>query len=319
MDPKSRKALLIFAGLSFALFAFALLFPGELPNKSMSEAQAKAAPEEVNIAELISQKSKSDKQLLNQFNFQEAFAKTVKLPKTLREISGLAITPDGKLLAHDDEKGIIHELDYTTGKIINSFNITIGGRTLREDLEGIAATEEYIYTVSSMGKIYEFSAGKNREAVPCKIYPTNLAVDWEVEGLTYHRPSRSLVIISKNPRSAKVRGKVGLFFWSLDSRSLQQNQTILMPIKDFAGKIGLKNFQPSGIEWDTPSGNYVLVAARQRAVAEINNSGNVLRVKRLTAKWHRQMEGITFLNGKGILISDEGAKQAARLTFYPLK
>ena len=42
-----------------------------------------------------------------------------KLPKRLKEISGLALTPDDRLFAIDDEQSVIYEIDYVQGKTIS--------------------------------------------------------------------------------------------------------------------------------------------------------------------------------------------------------
>ena len=46
-----------------------------------------------------------------------------KLPRRLAEISGLAMTMDNRLLAHNDEKGIIYEIDYRDGTIVKAFQL----------------------------------------------------------------------------------------------------------------------------------------------------------------------------------------------------
>ncbi|PLX31312.1 MAG: hypothetical protein C0600_06030 [Ignavibacteria bacterium] len=66
----------------------------------------------------------------------EAPTAQFELPKRLKEISGLAVDDRGRLFAHDDESGIVYQLDPMTGKIVKSFRL---GRTLvTEDFEGIA-------------------------------------------------------------------------------------------------------------------------------------------------------------------------------------
>ena len=222
-------------------------------------------------------------------------------------------------MAHNDETCVIYSLDTNNGSIRSSFQLSLNGKLIRDDLEGIAVAEDHMYVINSNGKIYEFKSAGNGEMANCKIYPTSLVVDWEIEGLAYDSSIRSLVIISKNPLTAKASGKVGIFFWSLDKRSLILDETIYVPIREFAQKIGQKKFQPSGIEYHAESGHYLLVAARQHALAEITPQGEVLTVKKLSSKLHRQMEGITFSSDMGLVISDEGGNKAGRLTLYAMK
>jgi len=318
MSLKLRKSVLFFVGLSFVLFAILLaLFPEQ--DKDLTEEIGEAPSRKLAIQKTASYQNTSSNELLNAYDLRAQSAISVKLPGNLREISGLALTSDGKLLAHDDEEGTIYQLNYLTGEIIDYFIFTLNGKIVRDDLEGIAVADHQVYVTNSSGKIYKFSVGAKGKAGSCEAFPTPLAAHWEIEGLTYNAELRCLVFISKKPISPRVQGKIGVFFWSVETQRLLEEKTILIPFKHFASKIGKKKFKPSGIEWDRSSGNYLVVASKQHALAEIDANGSVLAVERLRASWHRQMEGITFLDGKGVLISDEGDKQAARLTLYPLK
>ncbi len=50
---------------------------------------------------------------LKDYNLKEG--KQIKLPGYLREISGLAISEEGNIFTHDDERGIVYQIDYTKG------------------------------------------------------------------------------------------------------------------------------------------------------------------------------------------------------------
>ena len=52
------------------------------------------------------------------------------LPRELDEISGIALTSDGRLLAHGDERAQISEIDYRRGVIVKQF--VVGRPTVRE-------------------------------------------------------------------------------------------------------------------------------------------------------------------------------------------
>ena len=46
-----------------------------------------------------------------------------RLPDGLREISGLALTDDQRLLAVDDEVAVIHEIDFEAGQVVKTFSL----------------------------------------------------------------------------------------------------------------------------------------------------------------------------------------------------
>lgn len=109
-----------------------------------------------------------------------------------------------------------------------------------------------------------------------------------------------------------------IYHWSIDEKELIEDAHIVIPVIDFARHIEGKEFQPSGIERHPVSGNYFVVASRQRAIAEITPDGQVIAVKQFPAQWHRQTEGITFDADSTLIIADEGAGGKARLTVYPV-
>ena len=240
-----------------------------------------------------------------------------KLPGRLREISGLAMTTDGRLLAHNDEWGVVYEIDLREGTIAKEFQLADMVNPVADDFEGIAATGERIYLVTSSGRLYEFSEGADGESVLYNLYTTGIGRECEIEGLAYDGSRRVLLLMCKGSRSADLEGKLAIYHWSIDEKRLSDPPRTVIPVVDFSGPIGEAKFQPSGIERHPVSGHYFVVAARQKAVAEITPEGRVLAVRRLPARWHRQAEGITSAADNTLIIADEGAGGKARLTLYP--
>lgn len=95
---------------------------------------------------------------LSEFGVDETARERISLPERLREISGLAMTADGRALAHDDEVGIIYEIDHRQGRVVKEFRL--GNDTVRADFEGIAVAGDRIYLVTSDGTIYESPEGR---------------------------------------------------------------------------------------------------------------------------------------------------------------
>jgi len=241
-----------------------------------------------------------------------------KLPGRLKEISGLAMTLDNQLLAHNDEKGVIHEIDYRNGTILKAFQLADMKDPVNGDFEGIATVNDRVYLVTSSGRIYEGSRGTDEESVLYNIYSTGVGRAYEIEGLAHDASQRALLLMCKDARSAELKEQLVIYHWSIDTKQLIEEAHIVIPVIEFTRHIGGKEFQPSGIERHPESGNYFVVAARQGAIAEITPDGQVVAAKRFPAKWHRQTEGITFDADGALIIADEGAGGKARLTVYPL-
>ena len=245
-------------------------------------------------------------------------ARRFKLPKQWREISGLTMLGENRLLAHDDERGVVFEIDYRDGSIVKAFALSDQLDPVADDFEGIAAAEGRVYLVSSSGRLYEFAEGSDGETVLYNLYTTGIGRDHEIEGLAYDPDQRVLLLISKNPKNPGQTGLVTICRWSLDTKQLVEGGHILIPAVALSSRTDSKRFQPSGIERHPVSGNYFVVAARQGAIAEITPKGQVLAVADLAADRHPQTEGIAFTSDNTLIVSDEGVSKRATLTFYPV-
>ena len=241
-----------------------------------------------------------------------------KLPKQWREISGLTMLGENRLLAHDDERGVVFEIDYRDGSIVKAFALSDQLDPVADDFEGIAAAEGRVYLVSSSGRLYEFVEGSDGETVLYNLYTTGIGRDHEIEGLAYDPDQRVLLLISKTPKNPQQTGLVTICRWSLDTKQLVEDGPILIPAVALSSRTDSKRFQPSGIERHPVSGNYFVVAARQHAIAEITPQGQVIAVADLAADQHPQTEGIAFASDNTLIVSDEGVSKRATLTFYPV-
>ncbi len=130
------------------------------------------------------------------------------LPQRLKEISGLALTRDHRLLAHNDETGLISELDLATGAVRSSFVMVKDGAPITADFEGIAVLDDRIYLATSDGVIYACPPGTDGENVQCEEYDTGLGVEYELESLGSAIDDHQLILVSKNPRSRELAGLV---------------------------------------------------------------------------------------------------------------
>ena len=305
-----------FLGFGLLVYLFALSYGGDSPadpsrdSADLDSDTSLAHP--VGATPGISQTDVS----LGSYELNPEDAAHWKLPGRLREISGLAMTGDGRLLAHNDEQGVVYEIDYRDGSIVKAFQLADSRQPVADDFEGIATVGEQVYLVTSSGRLYECTEGADQESVLFNTYATGIGRECEIEGLAYDRNRRTLLLMCKGARSADLEGKLAIYHWSLDGKRLSERT--LLPVIEFSRHIGQTKFQPSGIESHPASGNYFVVAARQAAIAEITPDGQVLEVRQFPAPWHRQVEGITFAADNALIVADEGAGGKARLTLYPI-
>ena len=236
----------------------------------------------------------------------------VKLPHTLDEISGLSITNDGRLFCHDDERGVIFQIDSKTGKIIKRFQL--GKFGLDADFEGMAIADKKFFLISSNGRLYEFEEGKDLEKVGFEEYNLGFSMNFEFEGLTYNSQTNSLLLASKKHPGKTHKGNRAIYSFSLDNHKLNKSPLFLIPLKELSKKFGIKDFYPSGITIHQKSGDYFIISSKgQPSLVRISNSGELLNAYKLDKKTFAQPEGVVFLSDSTLLISNEAKGKRATL------
>ena len=238
-----------------------------------------------------------------------------QLPKRLQEISGLALTPDGRLFAVDDEQAVIYQIDYTSGRLIKAF--AVGEPVLRGDFEGIAYLGESLYLVTSDGMLLQVDEGDDGDRVAHRKMDTGLGEQCEIEGLAQDPQNGRLLLICKVVHKKADVKALSIYVWRPGSRRVDIDDRIELPIDEILASTRSDDFHPSGIAVDPSSGTILIVAARQRAVIELDQKGNFVNAIMLSpAKWHRQAEGIEITASGQLIIGDEGGQSRARLTVY---
>ncbi len=253
---------------------------------------------------------------LGRYNLRKAHPKQFRLPKRLSEASGLAMSDDGRLFSHNDELGVVYQVDYTTGKIVKQFSL--GTITLRGDFEDIAIKGEMMYLVSSNGTVYEFRDGKDGGRVPYEARKTFLTTKNDVEGLVYDRESDCLLLACKDDPGKGYSNFKAVYAFSLKDHTLNRTPRLLIPLEVVAKKAFKGEFNPSGIAKHPKSGTYFIISSNGRSIIEMSANGTVLAQEDIPNKVNKQPEGITFAPDLTMIICDDGQGGAGMITLYPL-
>jgi len=273
--------------------------------------------------------SSKEKSMTGKFIFSPESKSAVKLTKKLQELSGLAMTKDGRLFGHDDEKSEIYQIDYSKGSIIKSFSV--GEKTLKKDFEGIAIVDDIFYIVTSYGELYEFREGEDKSTVPFTKYKTKLTSKNDVEGLCYDPDTESLLLACKGYPGKNYDGQRAIYSFSLSKKKLKKKPRFLISIEEvnalsdsnFNQKLGEffllteSGFAPSGIEKHPVRNSFFILTSQGKMILEISTDGKIVGKIFLDKKHHNQPEGITFTKDPDLLIADEGGSGKAKITRYP--
>ncbi len=283
---------------------------------------------------LLSTPVLAEESMLSRYDLEKPSSR-LKLSPELKEISGIAVTGDDRLFAHDDEKGTVYQLDRRTGAIIKRFSIFekrwFGDDPVIGDFEDIAVAGKRFYIVTSAGVIYAFGEGKDGTKVEAVRHETFLNDLFDVEGLCHDPDTDALLLACKEfpaevslkellfrKKKSKVRLKP-VYSFSLANTMLDKEPRFLIDGKLLKKRSSEKKFKPSAIARHPQSGTFFVLASKGKLLVEIDADGIVVDTARLPGRDHQQPEGLAFTSDNEMLIGNEGVVGRASLLRYPMR
>jgi uncharacterized protein YjiK len=235
------------------------------------------------------------------------------MPRDLDELSGIALTRDGRLLAQGDERAQISEIDYRRGVVTKQF--VVGQPTIKADLEGITVADGFVFLLASNGTLYEFREGANGERVDYTTHDTRLGKECEFEGLAFDSTLNSLLLACKHVGIKHLKDHMVIYRWRLDGGGHRLSR-MTVPLDGILKAIGEKGFHPSDITVDPFTGNYVVIAGIEKAIAAVTPDGQLVFARKLPGD-HDQPESVAITRDSILIIGDEAKSRPAVITLYP--
>ena len=254
---------------------------------------------------------------LSRYDIGNKHPREFKLPRRLSEASGLAMSDDGRLFCHNDEEGVVFEVDYTNGKIVKQFSL--GSGFLKGDFEGIAVKKDTVFLVESNGKIFAFREGKNNGRVRFQLYRTPLTRRNNVEGLEYDPETDCLLLACKGEAGEGLDAYKAVYAFSLKTYELLKTPRFLIPLADVAKNAHKGRFDPSDIARHPKSGTFFVISADGEAIIELSKDGKILAQERIPYKTNSHPEGIAFAPDLSMIICNDANGGTGTMTVYPIK
>ncbi len=276
--------------------------------------------------------------ILTDFPYQlDSATQTFELPMALKEISGITLGFDEKMLvAVEDETGRFFTIDKTNGAVVKEVTFWKDG-----DYEDVEVVNGEIYAVKSNGNIYRIQKPATPEQVVVK-YESPLSKACDVEGLA-HEPAKNRLLLSCKgnyggvPKSRAVLSfdlktltydtiPVYTIHWDSIVAFIRANPTLdrwekLQEVFDPSQPE--LSFSPSALAIHPINGQLYLLSSVGKLLLVLDRqSGEILYIQKLSKKVHPQPEGLCFDADGTMYISNEGKEGLPlihRFSYQPKK
>ena len=228
----------------------------------------------------------------------------------LNEVSGLAPASAASVYAHNDEYGIVYEIDLASGAASRAF--AFGRPTVRGDFEAVAMIGERIYLANSDGMLYEAPIGRHRERVRYHVYDTGAGALCETEGLAVDPATETFFLLCKTPRDPSLTDRLVILQWRLADRSVAAAPLVNRPFQDVLPPDQQNGFLPTALDFSQASGGFAVLSSAPPAILTVGLDGTPLDFRALDPALHRQAEGVAIMADGRVAISDEGAPRSIR-------
>ena len=262
---------------------------------------------------IATRKERVEHALTTPGDMKTAIAKWI-MPVQLREISGLALTRDGRILTHNDERGMIYVIDPRSGILLSQFSLVPG--PVRGDFESITMVGSKIYMMTSKGEIYEIAGeAPNGGGATYVVHDTGLGKECEFESLAYDADSNWLVLPCKTVRAKSQHDQLVMYRWRLSGPDSSRVSMTSLPLSEIVGDNPWKRLHVSDMTIDPFTKHYVLIASHEKALIELTPDGELVRAMPMPGD-HEQPEGVAISPDGILMISDEAVRSPATITLY---
>lgn len=236
--------------------------------------------------------------------------KTVKLAKSLNEISGIQSINSDTILCVDDERLNIYKFDLRKNKIVAEYGKGVAG-----DAEDIVVIGKTAYILCAKKRaIYIHKNYRTSMAKP-RIVKLQLKKRHDPEGMCFSKENGTLLIACKgDPEPKSSIRKV--FIFDLQKNKLLKKPFFTIDSKELKAYQPSKTFNPSGIAIHPKTNDIYLIGSKSlKLIIRLDAKGRkILGEKDLKGELFNQPEGISFLeNGDLILASEAGKKSKAKI------
>lgn len=245
--------------------------------------------------------------------------RTYQLPDELAEISALTDVDANTIACLHDEEARLYFMDLESGSIDRTLEFGVPG-----DMEGLTRVREEYFALRSDGLVYRM---KLLETALLVTDTFRLSIpNRNIEGLGWDEKNGVVLISPKDTPKGKpeVRDTRRIFCYDPIAKRMCDEPALTLSIERIVAQARAMNVEVpmkqtgngrevpamklrfSSVAVDPVTDTYYLLSASDRILLVVDRKGDLVRLEQLDVSLFKKPEGITFLPGGDMLISNEG-------------
>lgn len=229
-----------------------------------------------------------------------------KLPKKLKEVSGIDYLSNGKFACIQDEKGVVFIFNSAEGKLERKIPFSGAG-----DFEGITVVGQTIYVIRADGILFTIENMNDSKPV-VKKYKTGLTIKNNIESLCYEKAGNRLLMVGKD-KEADRQDQKKIYSFDIQTKKLNSTPAFVIDLNNKLIRSGKRKLRPSDMGIHPVSSDLYIIDGPAEKLLILDSGGAVKNVYALDSKQIPQPEGISFEENGDVYISTEGDKRSGAI------
>lgn len=245
--------------------------------------------------------------------------RTYELPGELAEISALTDVDERTIACLHDEEARLYFMDLESGKIVRTLEFGVPG-----DMEGLTRVRDEYFALRSDGLVYRMKL-REKDLMVTDTFRLSIP-NRNIEGLGWDEKNGRVLISPKDTPKGRpeVRDTRRIFCYDpiekrmcaepaltlsiekIVAQAREMNIEVPMKKTDSGREIAALKLRFSSVAVDPVTDTYYLLSASDRILLVIDRNGDLVALEQLDEVLFKKPEGITFLPGGDMLISNEG-------------